>query len=124
MKAFIISVVLMAFLLIGCKQNGNVSNLEGTYISRTKGEYAINDDTLIVTSLNSEARSYSISSKTGFQKIRNGKTLGKEYKEDSWSAIWDENKEVLTESEFGRKIQFRPSDETLIWNKLVFKKSK
>lgn len=122
MKAFIILVPLVIFLHVGCKQNTSVSNLEGTYVSQTNGEYAVNYDTLIVTSLHTAAKSYSIQLKTGFQKIRNGQKLEKAYKEASWTATWDESKHVLIESELGKQIQFRQGDDALLWNELVFKK--
>jgi hypothetical protein len=124
MKASIILITLTALLSTRCKQKGNESNLEGTYSSQARGEYAVANDTLVISPSDADAKLYSIVLKSGFQKIRNGKLLEKEHKQKSWMATWDENKHLLIENEIGRKLHFQPNSETIIWNTLVFKKSK
>lgn len=123
MRASIILLIIIAFLEVQCQQDSRRANLEGTYVSQIKGEYALNYDTLLITSLKSDVKSYSITSKTGFQKIRNGKLLEKEHKKNSWIASWDENKNILVESGTGTILRYNPNDKSILWNKLVFSKS-
>ncbi|RFZ85098.1 hypothetical protein DYU05_05710 [Mucilaginibacter terrenus] len=124
MKANVILVLLTALLSASCTRNANTSKIEGAYISQAKGEYAVNDDTLEITSLHTDSKTYSIVLKTGFKKIRDGKTLAKQHKQEHWTASWDENKKTLIESELGRQIEIKSSTNELIWNNLVFKKTK
>ena len=62
-------ILVIALLFAGCKSNDH----NGFYINHTDGQYAITDDTL-------EVRDSIVISHAGFQKIRDGKTLPKEFK--------------------------------------------
>lgn len=55
-------------LIAACKSSPN-----GFYVNHTENQYAVTDDTL-------EVRDTVLIEHTGFQKIRNGKTLPKEFK--------------------------------------------
>lgn len=61
-------VILFVIFFAGCSQGHN-----GFYVNHTDGQYAITDDTL-------EVRDSILISHSGYQKIREGKTLPKEYK--------------------------------------------
>lgn len=60
---------LITLLFAACKSNSH----NGIYVNHTDGQYSIIDDTL-------EIRDSVIINRTGFQKIRNGKVLPKEFK--------------------------------------------
>lgn len=60
----------IALLIVACN---NSSNHNGKYVNHTSGQFAIADDTL-------EIQDSIIINHSGFQKIRNGKTLPKEFK--------------------------------------------
>lgn len=122
MKAFIISIVLIAVLTTQCKQQGDESNLNGIYSSQAKGKYSVAYDTLVISPSSADAKLYLIVLKTGFQKIRNGKLLEKEYKHKSWKATWHDDKHLLIENEIGKKLRYQSTDQTIIWNTSVFKK--
>jgi len=62
-------IIIIALLFAACKSE----NHDGLYVNHTEGTYAITDDTL-------EVKDSVIISHSGFQKIRDGKTLPKEYK--------------------------------------------
>jgi hypothetical protein len=110
MRASIIFSVLTAFLFNRCRQKGDESNLEGTYSSQATGKYAVAYDTLVISPSNADAKLYFITLKTSFQKIRHGKLFAKEH--------------LLIENEIGRKLQYQPTDGTIIWNISIFKKFK
>ena len=61
-------IILLTILFAGCHSNHN-----GFYVNHTEGPYAITDDTL-------EVRDTLLIEHTGYQKIRNGKTLPKAFK--------------------------------------------
>lgn len=62
-------IIIIALLFAACKNE----NHNGLYVNHTDGTYAITDDTL-------EVKDSVIISHAGFQKIRNGQTLPKQFK--------------------------------------------
>lgn len=104
MKALIviISVTFVAFM--GCKSNSHSSSLAGTFTNQSKSEFSSASDTLIIVPANQSSNTYQIERRTGFQKIRNGVTQAKEYKTEKWQSSWNEEKQVLSETEYGRQI--------------------
>lgn len=101
MKAFIIFLFL-AVALYSCTNTANETDLSGIYVNKSHSEYSIAFDTIIVSKKSSA--NYEVARKTGFQKIRNGTALSKEYKFEKWPAQWDAQKMVLSETDLGRQI--------------------
>ena len=64
-------VIYLLLLLAACKADSR------TYVNHTAGPYAIADDTLIV-------QNDLIINRSGFQKIRNGQRLPKQYRVKQW----------------------------------------
>jgi len=125
MKASTILIALITILFISCKSGSNDSaDYSGTYVLQTQGEYAKDYDTLVVSSDEPSKYTYSIQNKSGFQKIRNGVTMPKEYKQTTWIATWNEEKQVLAETELGRQIQFKNNGNSLVLKNSVYKKIK
>lgn len=91
---------------------------------QTRGEYAIDYDTLIVSSDHSNANTYIIQNNSGFQKIRNGVTMPKEFKKTSWVATWNEDKQLLSETDLGRQIQFKDNGKSLVLKNSTYQKIK
>ncbi len=100
--SFIITLAIVAF--IGCTSNSQSKSLSGTFTNQSKSEYSTASDTLIITPSTQSTNSYQIERKTGFQKIRNGVTQAKEFKTEIWQSTWDEDKKVLSETDYGRQI--------------------
>jgi len=124
MKASKLIVVLLAVIFARCKSNSASTNFSGTYAMQTKGEYAIDYDTLIVSSDHSNSNTYTIQNNSGFQKIRNGVTMPKEFKKTSWVAIWNDDKQLLSETDLGRQIQFKDNGNSLVLKNSTYKKIK
>jgi hypothetical protein len=124
MKVSTMLIALIAFCFTCCQSNIKTDNLPGKYVNKTVGEYAIDFDTLEITPQNTSAYTYLINSNTGFQRIKNGEKLPMEYKNLSWTATWDENKQTLSESDLGRQIVFKPSDHSLVLKNSIYKKIK
>jgi hypothetical protein len=104
MKALTVKIFFIVVAFIGCKSNTQSNSLSGTFTNQSKSEYSTASDTLIITPLTQSSNSYQIERRTGFQKIRNGETQAKEYKTEKWQSSWSEDKQVLSETEYGRQI--------------------
>ncbi|TWR25478.1 hypothetical protein FPZ42_12835 [Mucilaginibacter achroorhodeus] len=111
MKASIIYFLAISFLFAGCGNSETNSDFSGSYVNKAQSEYSIAFDTLIL-SKKSEL-SYEIERKTGFQKIRNGSIMAKEFKSERWSAQWNKDNMFLSETELGRQITFSEDGKSL-----------
>lgn len=104
MKALSFIIILAIIAFIGCTSNSQSKLLSGTFTNQSKSEYSTASDTLIITPSSQSTNSYEIERKTGYQKIRNGVTEAKEYKTEKWQSTWNEDKQVLSETDYGRQI--------------------
>lgn len=104
MKALSFIIILAIAAFIGCTSNSQSKSLSGTFTNQSKSEYSTASDTLIITPSTQSTNTYQIERKTGFQKIRNGVSQAKEYKTEKWQSTWNEEKQVLSETEYGRQI--------------------
>ena len=104
MKALSLIIILAIIAFIGCTSNSQSKLLSGTFTNQSKSEYSSASDTLIITPSTQSTNSYQIERKTGYQKIRNGVTGAKEYKTEKWQSTWNEDKQVLSETDYGRQI--------------------
>ena len=122
MKSSTILVLLISFLLTRCKSKDSANDFTGTYILQSQGEYAKDYDTLVVSLNQPSANTYIIQNRSGFQKIRNGIVMPKEFKKTSWLATWDDDKKVLAETNLGRQIQFKDDGKSLTMGNSIYKK--
>jgi len=97
---FLIAIALMA---IACNRIKGRA-ISGVYVVDTKNEYTILSDTLVIEAYNLEAGVYQIDKRSGYQLIRDGKILPKQNKQKSWKATFDEEKQLLSETAFGKQI--------------------
>ena len=97
---FLIAIALMAIACNHVKDRA----ISGVYVVDTKNEYTILSDTLVIEAYNLEAGVYQIDKRSGYQLIRDGKILPKQYKQKSWKATFDEEKQLLSETAFGKQI--------------------
>jgi len=94
MKRSTILVALIAALFIRCTSRNTVE-ISGSYVTQAHSEYGKDYDTLIISSDNSNKKTFSIESRTGYQKIRNGVLHSMEYKQERWIATWDADKTIV-----------------------------
>jgi hypothetical protein len=116
-------------ILISCNgvQNKTASEkvrsfIEGTYIRTFGGEYSKGNDTLVIEQPNTSNNYYTIKHKSSYQKIRDKQLLPKEYKTENWTAIFNEQTNVLEEQKNGKTISFLPDDKSLLLGNSQFKK--
>jgi hypothetical protein len=94
-------------MLVFTRCLGSVGNVEGSYVGYFEHEFAINDDTLIVSKANDAGNIYNLSRHTGTARKKNGKLLPKEVKIESWILEYNKETKILKEARKGRII---------IWN--------
>ncbi|QHS55212.1 hypothetical protein GWR56_06535 [Mucilaginibacter sp. 14171R-50] len=82
--------------------------ISGLYINHGESEYSSADDTLYIEPLQLNAKTYTVQQRVGFQRIRDGKKLPREFTTKKWMATWDQDKQVLTQDGFGNQIRFIP----------------
>jgi len=123
MKRSTILIALIAALFIRCTSHTTV-DISGSYVNQAQSEYGKDYDTLIISSDNSTYKTYSIESRTGYQKIRNGVLHPMEYKQEKWMATWDADKLLLSETELGRQIRFQPEKHSLLLGNSEYRKLK
>lgn len=97
---------------IACN-HGKDSAISGIYVTNSKNEFTILSDTLVIEAYNLEAGTYHVEKRTGYQLIRDGKVLPKEFKQKSWNATFDKEKQVLSETALGKQIYVNTADGTL-----------
>ncbi|MCR8561939.1 hypothetical protein KXD93_30065 [Mucilaginibacter sp. BJC16-A38] len=104
-----------------CNNSKNPA-LSGVYINQSQSEYSMAYDTLIIDAVNLTAKTYSIESRTGFQKIRNGQKLPMQFKKETWQAVWNSEQQMLSEGEYGRQIRLSPDTPGVLIKKTLFRK--
>jgi hypothetical protein len=104
MKTLKILIVMMCALSIIACNSSKSPDINGTYVAIYHNEYSIGNDTLFITAFNTDGSTYQIERRTGYQKIREGQTLPKEFRKAKWTAMYDHEKQVLNETDYGRKI--------------------
>lgn len=86
--------------------------IPGSYAKEAKSEYSIAFDTLNITPLAGNA--FLIEKSTGYQPIRNGKTLNKRFKKQKQTGVYDPQKQVMNETTSGRLFIFNPDKQVLL----------
>ncbi|QEM12423.1 hypothetical protein MTO98_30555 [Mucilaginibacter sp. SMC90] len=126
MKSFKINLfVLFCGLMIfaTCKSNKE-QNLSGVYVNDGRSEFSVASDTLIISELNSESMTFLIERHTGFNSIKNGRMLPRQYEQSKWVGNWDANHQVLTEGQYGRQIRISPDHQGILLRTTPYQKVK
>lgn len=110
-----------AGLLAGCGKSKNPA-LSGVYVNQSQSEYSIAFDTLVIDAVNLTDKTYSVTSRAGFQKIRNGLKQPMQYKAETWQAVWSSDQQILSEGEYGRQIRLSPDTPGVFMKKTLFRK--
>jgi len=112
MKVSTILIALIITTLYSCSPTSKTTDISGTYVTQFTNEYSITSDTLVVAS-EANSQTYSIERRTGFNKIRDGKTLPKEFKVAKWVSSYNIEKQMLQETELGKQISVLSEKQSL-----------
>lgn len=107
-----ILLIAIALLAIACNHAQDQA-ISGVYVVSSKNEYTILSDTLVIEAYNLEAGVYQIDKRSGYQLIRDGRILPKQYKQKSWKATFNQDKQLLSETAFGKQIYLNTEAGTL-----------
>lgn len=113
-------------LLAGFSACTNVADkaIAGIYTTQFQNEYSRTNDTLIITAYNLSAHTYKIERRSGYNKIREGKIQPREFKQQSWTASYTKENQVLEEGQIGRKLYLKPDQNELLLGSTVYKQVK
>ena len=103
-----------ALLFIACNRTANA--VSGVYVMSFSNKYSIATDTLIIQAYSLEAGTYQVERRDGYHRIRDGKILPKEYRQERWMATIDKDKQILSENAYGRQIYIKGDGRTLSYN--------
>ncbi len=122
MKNRLIVLALLGVLgiLYGCRQSSVKALIPGTYVSHSRGEFALASDTLVVGA--AKGNVYPILCKTGYQVLVGGKAGNQEWDSERWTGIWDEGRQVMQEQRKGRLIRFEVDSGRLVIGRRVYQK--
>lgn len=98
--------------------------IEGTYVFSYATEYSKGKDTLRIAALSKDGNNYRITRCVTYRRIRNGKTLSKERKQEQWLCIYKEEDKVLYEIRAGKVISFIPEKDILLVGNTQYQKIK
>ena len=100
-----------AIIIAGC--NKTASSVSGVYVTSFRNEYSIATDTLIIQAYSLTAGTYQVERRDGYHRIRQGKILPKEFRQEQWMATYDKDKHVLQETAYGRQIYIKGDGHSL-----------
>ena len=115
--------MLCAIAVIAACQNKSAkvkSFIDGIYVNHAQSDYGEADDTLTFTHTNDSH--YMIIRNTGYQAIRNGKTLPKKHKLEKAEGDYDSKTNLLNETTTGRVFRFDPNKGVLMLKQAVYRK--
>lgn len=122
----LITLAAIICLLSNCsdsKKDAIRSFIDGTYVMSYANEYSQGRDTLRIAALSKEGNNYSITRSVTYQRIRNGKKLPKERKQEQWLCIYKEGDKVLYEVRKGKVISFVPEKDMLLVGTTQYQKT-
>ncbi|HWZ35152.1 MAG TPA: hypothetical protein VNW51_03290, partial [Mucilaginibacter sp.] len=76
---------------------------------------------LIITAYNLTAHTYKVERHSGYNKIWEGQLQPKEFKQQSWTATYTKENQVLEEGQMGRKLYLKPDQNELLLGSSVYK---
>ncbi len=116
-------------LLMSCSENKSNKAVEkvkayiqGTYVRAFEGEYSKGNDTLVIRQPDKNNNYYTIKHNASYQKVRNKQLLPVEYKTENWTAIFNDQTNILEEQKEGKLISFLPDENALLLGNSKFEK--
>ena len=104
-RMLIMGVCLSLVLIIGIQACNSPRALDGTYVNTAGSEFSIAHDTLIVE--HEQGQRYFLHRRTGFQLLDDsGKPGMMQHEKEEWTAVYDPETEIMTESRKGKLITF------------------
>jgi len=119
--------VALSILIIACegvqKKTADIKSfIPGTYVRSFNGEYSSGHDTLFITQPDKDNNFYTIRHSGSFQRVIEKHVRPIEYKSELWTAIFNEESNMLLEQKKGKQVHFFPEKNSLLLGTGEFKK--
>ena len=88
--------------------------LPGIYTNYAEGDYSVAWDTLFVQRIGDKQNAYRISRRTAFQRKLSGTPPIREQRKETWTAVYDAGRKVLTIPRTGREIRIYPDSGIIV----------
>jgi len=122
-RMLIMGVCLSLMLIIGFQSCNSSGSFEGTYVNTAGSVFSIARDTLVVE--HEENNRYLIHRSTGFQLLDDaGKPGPLQYEKEEWTAVYNPETELMSESRKGKQISFSADKGTMWVGKRKYKRIK
>lgn len=121
MKSFSLTIFIF-LLLFSCEGPKKPDSLGGgIYTSQSQNEYSKVMDTLIISPYETPG-TFLIIKRTGFQRIKEGQLLPKEYKVQPLVSVWNQDLHGLQELKRGRVYNFSSTGDIIVAGSDTYKK--
>lgn len=112
MRTLLKIMLLPISLWAACTNQQKSGFTPGTYVNHAESAYSAADDTLIITG------DYQVTRRTKYHRT-NGQArhLAKHF-----NGVWDEQKQVLSLTQTGTVLLFRPAEKTLLLGNSIYRK--
>jgi hypothetical protein len=122
-RMLIMGVSLSLVLIIGIQACNLGKSIEGTYVNTAGSEFSIARDTLVVE--HEQGQRYFLHRSTGFQLLDDaGKPGVMQQEKEEWTAVYNPETEIMTESRKGKQISFDTGKGTMTVGKRKYKRIK
>lgn len=98
--------------------------IPGVYVRAFAGEYSSGYDTLVITAPDKNSNFYTIKHSSSFKRIIEKQVQPVEYKSENWTAVFDNEKNLLMEQKKGKQLLLLPEENKLMLGNSVFQKIK
>ena len=119
---YIIIVLWLVLLGLGCSENRIQRSIPGSYVKQTESSYGKAWDTLRISVL--KGKSYRVERSIGYQSVLDGRLLEKKYKRSRWQSELDLDRGELQDKAFGHVLRLSPERNGLDMGGLWFHKIK
>ena len=116
MKKFIYPLAIAVLGLAACQgENSKVKDfIPGRYVNEAQSQYSVANDTLIIEPARNTESIYTITRKTGFRRITQGKLQSLQQQVKHWTGEWDGQKLTMQIMQTGNVLLFNPDKGTLL----------
>ena len=125
MFKLVVGIIFISLVQQSCSDNPNHDkqlSIEGVYVTHTNNEFSLTWDTIQISVVSKKAGTYLINHKAGYQRIRNGKILDKEYKETALIGNWYKEGRQLKTEKLGRVYSFPEGSKELLLGTVPYTK--
>jgi hypothetical protein len=113
MRTLLKIMLLPISLWAACTNHPKTGFTAGTYVNHAESAYSVADDTLMITN------DYQVARRTTYHRTNDSQPR---HLTKHFNGVWDESKQVLTLTQTGTVLLFRPAEKTLLLGTSIYRK--